>query len=133
MSAGKQRVLHLLNVAAAMAATGSARVWWDAATAKGVALGALVTTASIGLIGVLVVRATTSGTAKSGAAAFGLVLQFFAVGLVIWGLKPDPLPFGSGVIAVLGATTVSGILDGVKRSKQDDEEERQQAHDDRPQ
>lgn len=124
MTAGRQRVLHLLNVAAAIVATGVARVGWDAATAQTVALGSLVTAASVGLIGVLVVKATTSATeAGAGGAAMGLVLQFFAVGLVIWGLKPDVLPFGAGVIAVLGATTVAGVIDGVVRWKQDEREE----------
>lgn len=130
MTAGRQRVLHLLNVAAAIAATVVARIGWDAATAKTVALGSLVTAASVGLIGVLVVRATTAATEREGAGAgMGLVLQFFAVGLVIWGLKPEILPFGAGVIAVLGATTVAGLIDGVIRSKQDEREE--QRNDDR--
>ena len=132
MTAGRQRVLHLLNVAAAIGATVVARVGWDAATASTVAFGALVTAASVGLIGVLVVRATSATSeAAAGGAAMGLVLQFFAVGLVIWGLKPEILPFGAGVIAVLGATTVAGVIDGVIRSKQDEREEQSQINDDR--
>ena len=116
-----QRLLHAFNVAATVLATAVAMAGWGGPTAKHVAMGAATTTGSIGITGWLVWMIVQGGgeTAKAGA-IFALVSQMFVVGGVIWILKPEALPFGSGVIAVLGATVVAALIDGMRESRQYD-------------
>lgn len=122
MNPGDQRLLHGANALAVVVAWGLAWGIGGEALATNVAMGAGATTICIAGIGFAVRALTLPGPAwMKPAGAFAFVGQFALVGMVIVKMDPDGASFGAGVAAVLGATVVAALVDGMKQSKQEGE------------
>lgn len=122
MNPGDQRRIHGANALAVLGAWGVAWGMGGESLATNVAMGAGATTIAVAGIGFAVRALTLPGPAwmrPAGAVAF--IGQFALIGIVILRMDPDGGPFAAGVIAVLGATVVAALIDGIKLSKQEGE------------
>jgi hypothetical protein len=122
MNPGDQRLLHGANALAVLVAWGLAWGIGGEALASSVAMGAGSTAICIAGIGFAVRALTLPGPRwmkPAGMAAF--LGQFALIGIVILKMDPDGGSFAAGVAAVLGATVVAALADGMKQSKQEGE------------
>lgn len=122
MNPGDQRLLHGANALAVVLAWGLAWGIGGELLARNVAMGAGSTAICIAGIGFAVRALTLPGPGwmkPVGGLAF--IGQFSLIGIVIVTQDPDAGSFAAGVSAVLGATVVAALVDGIKQSKQEGE------------
>lgn len=122
MNPGDQRLLHGANALAVVVAWVGAWGIGGEPLARNVAMGAGATTICIAGIGFAVRALTLPGPGwMKAAGAVAFVGQFALIGLVIVTQDPDGASFAAGVSAVLGATVVAALIDGLKQQRQEGE------------
>lgn len=129
MKPGDQRLIHGLNGLAVVLAWFVATWLGGAPLATPVSMGAGCTALAIAGIGIAVRVLTTNGpTWQKLLAANVFVGQLGFVGWVIWRFDPAGGPFAAGVMAVLGATVVAALIDGVKQQRQEQQQEQEETN-----
>ena len=123
MKPGDQRIIHGLNGLAVVLSWFVATWLGGEPLATPVSMGAGCTALAIAGIGIAVRYLTKDGpTWQKVVAAQVFVGQLGFVGWVIWHFDPSGGPFAAGVMAVLGATVVAALIDGVKQQREEQEE-----------
>ena len=124
MKPGDQRLLHAANALAVVIAAVAGWGIGGAELAKPLVTGAAVTAICILGIALGVRTLTMPGPAwQRSVGAMAFVGQLMLVGWVIWEWDPATGPFAGGVMAVLGATVVAALIDGLMQQRHEQQHE----------